>query len=98
VHEAVLSFEYRSPESARRVERALAPELDDLTDDRSSVTASRTGACLELTVAADDHVALRAAINTWCSLVSVAETAGRAEPGDCDGSVQSRDGDGDAGV
>ncbi|MEF8812769.1 MAG: KEOPS complex subunit Pcc1 [Halovenus sp.] len=83
MHEAVLSFEYRSPESARRVERALVPELGDIDDDRSSVDATRTDTCLEITVEAADYVALRAGLNTWCSLVSVAETVGRAESGDC---------------
>ncbi len=83
MHEAVLTFEYRSPESARHVERALAPELGDIDNERSSVDATRTGTCLELTVEATDDVALRAGLNTWCSLVSVAETVGRAKSGDC---------------
>jgi KEOPS complex subunit Pcc1 len=76
-HEASLSFEYDSAAQARRVERAIAPELGDIEDDRSGVAARRDGACLELTVEATDLVALRAAANTWLSLVTVAERVGR---------------------
>jgi KEOPS complex subunit Pcc1 len=73
VHEATLSFEYESATRARHVERAIGPELGDIDDDRSSVRADRTGTCLELDVEADDLVALRAATNTWLSLVTTAE-------------------------
>jgi KEOPS complex subunit Pcc1 len=77
-HEATLTFEYDSPERARRVERAIGPELGDIEDDRSRVAAHRTGDSLELAVEARDLVALRAALNTWLSLVTVAEEAGDA--------------------
>ena len=73
MHEATLSFEYDSTARARHIERAIGPELGDIDDDRSSVRARRTGACLELAVAAEDLVALRAATDTWLSLVTTAE-------------------------
>ena len=76
-HEAVLSFSYDSPEHAARVADSIAPELGQIDDDRSSVRSTRDGADLELRVEARDPVALRAAVNTWCSLVSVAESAGQ---------------------
>ncbi|WP_336326997.1 KEOPS complex subunit Pcc1 [Halovenus sp. HT40] len=78
-HEAVLSFSYDSPEQAARVADSIDPELGAIDDDRSSVRSTRDGADLELLVEARDPVALRAAVNTWCSLVSVAESAGQIE-------------------
>ena len=77
-HEAVFTFEYSSPECARRVSNAIEPELGDIDDDRSRVAAACAGCELRLTVAAADQVALRAALNTWLSLVGVAERAGDA--------------------
>ena len=77
-HESRVSVEYGTPERARRVERAIAPELDDIADDRSETQLDRSGATLTLVVTAADLVALRAGLNTWCSLVGVAERAGTA--------------------
>ena len=79
-HEAVLSFAYDSPEATRQVAAAIEPELGAIDDERSRVRGTREGAELELTVEARDPVALRAALNTWCSLVSVAESAGSVAP------------------
>jgi KEOPS complex subunit Pcc1 len=78
-HEAALSFRYDSPAHADRVADSIGPELGQIDDDRSRVSAARDGPDLELLVEARDPVALRAAINTWCSLVSVAESAGQTE-------------------
>jgi KEOPS complex subunit Pcc1 len=75
-HETVLSVTYATPDHARRVERAIAPEIGDIDDDRSSTRLARDAAELSLTVEAADLVALRAAINTWLSLISVAEDVG----------------------
>jgi KEOPS complex subunit Pcc1 len=75
-HETVLSFEYDSPEAARRVERAIAPEVADIADDRSNTQLSRDGNCLDVRIEARDIVALRAGLNTWLSLVDVAEQVG----------------------
>ncbi len=73
MHEATLSFEYDSATRACHIERAIGPELGDIDDDRSSVSAHRTGSRLELAVEADDLIALRAATDTWLSLVTTAE-------------------------
>jgi KEOPS complex subunit Pcc1 len=75
-HDAVLVFEYDDAERARRVERAIRPEVGDIDGDRSTVSLVRDGDELELTVEATDLVALRAGLNTWCTLVDVAEQAG----------------------
>jgi KEOPS complex subunit Pcc1 len=75
-HEAVFAFEYASSERARRVSNAIEPELGAIDDDRSRVESECTGTELTITVEARDPVALRAALNTWLSLVGVAERAG----------------------
>ncbi|MEF8785767.1 MAG: KEOPS complex subunit Pcc1 [Haloarculaceae archaeon] len=77
-HDAVLTFEYDDAERASRVERSIRPEIGDIDGDRSTVSLTRDGATLELTVHAADLVALRAGLNTWCTLVTVAEQTGDA--------------------
>jgi len=73
-HEAVLEFDYPTPKSARIVARSVAVEAADLAGDRSRVTVDREGETVTVTVAAADLVALRAGLNTWLSLVGVAES------------------------
>ena len=73
--EAVFSLSYADADSARRVERAIAPEIGDIEGDRTRARLSRDGATLSVTIAADDLVALRAGLNTWATLVGVAEDA-----------------------
>jgi KEOPS complex subunit Pcc1 len=73
-HEASLVFEYDSRDDARIVERSVAREVDQIADDRTRASIDRAGATVSIDVAAADLVALRAGINTWCSLVDVAES------------------------
>ena len=75
-HSAVLEFEYDTAESARRVERSIRPELDEIDDDRSQASVARAGATLAVTVEATDLTALRAGLTTWTGFVEVAEQAG----------------------
>jgi KEOPS complex subunit Pcc1 len=75
-HDAVLSFDYASAQRARRVERAIRPEAGDIAGDRTEVSLSRDDERLEVRVSAADLTALRAGLNTWFSLVTVAERAG----------------------
>lgn len=77
-HGIVLTFPYPDAESARIVERSVRQEVDDIEGDRTSATVSRDGATLTVDVAADDLVALRAGLNTWCTLVEVAERSSAA--------------------
>ena len=77
-HETILTFEYSSAERARRVRRALEPEVGDIEDDRSEVRLTQDDMRVEVHVFASDLVALRASLNTWLSLVTVAEQAGDA--------------------
>jgi len=79
-HEALLEFEYTTPESARSVARSVAVEAGDIEGGRSRATVDRDGSVVTVTVAAADLVALRAGLNTWLSLVDVAESCAGATP------------------
>jgi KEOPS complex subunit Pcc1 len=74
-HSLTLTAAYDDPERARTVARSLAEEVDEIDDDRSRTDLDREGSDLTVTVEAADLVALRAASNTWLSLLSVAETS-----------------------
>ena len=78
-HRTVLTVEFDDTERARQVERSVRPEVGAIDGDRTTATLDREGAVLTVTVEASDLVALRAVINTWLTLVSVAESAGAAE-------------------
>ena len=75
-HDVVLSFDYGNAQSARRVERAIQPEAGDIAGERTEVDLSREDETVEVRVTAADLTALRAGLNTWFSLVTVAERAG----------------------
>ncbi|MCQ1538417.1 hypothetical protein FTO68_05370 [Methanocalculus taiwanensis] len=53
--------------------QALAPEAADETGERSHATITRNGDRLNLTVTAGDIPALRAALNMWLRLITIAE-------------------------
>lgn len=72
-HESRLSFAYDDPDSASRVRRAIQPEVGDIDEGRSRVVLDCEDSRIHLTVHASDLVALRASLNTWCTLVDVAE-------------------------
>ena len=76
-HEVTLSFEYPDEPRARVVADALAPEVGDLDEARSTATVVRNGDVVRVLVAADDLVALRAASNSWSRLVTAAERTSR---------------------
>jgi KEOPS complex subunit Pcc1 len=85
-HEAVLRFSYARERRARLVERGVRVEVDEIDDDRSTASVAREGREVVVRVRAADLVALRAGLNSWRRLVSVAETVvgrvgrdGRAE-------------------
>jgi len=74
-HDLLLTASYDDHDRARTVERSLRQEVGEIDDDRSRTALSRDGAGLAIRIAAADLVALRAASNTWLSLLSVAERA-----------------------
>ena len=79
-HEATLEFDYETPARATLVAESVAREIGEIDDDRSRTTIERDGATVRVDVVAADVIALRAALNTWFTLVDVAERT--AELGD----------------
>ena len=78
-HQAALDFDYSTPSDARLVERSVSLEAGDIEGDRTQATVAREGRTLTVTVDAADLVALRAGLNTWLSLVDVAERCAGVE-------------------
>jgi KEOPS complex subunit Pcc1 len=73
-HSARLAFDYSSPEAAALVDRSVSQELGEIDGDRATATVDRDGQTVTVTVSADDLTALRAGLNTWTTLVEVAES------------------------
>ena len=71
--DATLEFDYESGSRAELVAESVAREVGEIDDDRSRTTIEREGSLVRLDIVAADAVALRAAINTWFTLVDVAE-------------------------
>ena len=76
-HDTTLEFCAGSPASARLVAESVAREVGEIDDDRSETTIRRDGEIVVLEIRARDVTALRAALNTWFSLVDVAERVHR---------------------
>ena len=72
-HDATLEFDYESTSRATLVADSVAREIGEIDDARSRTTIERDGARVCLEIDADDVIALRAALNTWFSLVDVAD-------------------------
>ena len=80
-HAATLTFRYPDSDAAGLVAAAVSQEVGEIDGDRSAATVSRDGAAVRVDVGADDIVALRAGLNTWSSLVEVAERSLEAADG-----------------
>ncbi|WP_255170144.1 KEOPS complex subunit Pcc1 [Natrononativus amylolyticus] len=74
-HDATLEFEYETPARARVVADSVSREVDEIDDERSRTTIARDGALVTIEIVARDVTALRASLNTWFTLVDVAERA-----------------------
>ncbi|WP_227375425.1 KEOPS complex subunit Pcc1 [Haladaptatus halobius] len=72
-HDVLLEFDYESDERATLIFRSVEREVGEIDGDRSRTTVKRDGRTVVVRVSADDLVALRAALNTWQTLVGVAE-------------------------
>ncbi|WP_129114798.1 KEOPS complex subunit Pcc1 [Halegenticoccus tardaugens] len=70
---ALLRFEYDDERRARIVERSVGVEVGEIDDARSAATVERDGRSVAVRVSAADLVALRAGVNSWTRMVSVAE-------------------------
>ena len=83
-HAAVLRFDYGDERRARVVADAVAVEQGRIADDRSTAAVERDGARVRVRASAADLVALRAACNTWSTLVEVAEATAAVGAADGD--------------
>lgn len=79
-HDALLEFTYDDAESARVVQRSVTQEVGEIAGDRTRAAVARDGTTVTVTVTASDLVALRAGVNTWTTLVDVAERTAGAVP------------------
>lgn len=73
-HDALLEFEYDTEERAVVIFRSVEREIGEIDDERSRTSVERVASTVLVHVQAEDLVALRAALNTWQTLVEVAET------------------------
>ncbi|PSP91737.1 KEOPS complex Pcc1-like subunit [Halobacteriales archaeon QS_9_68_42] len=80
-HAATLTFCYPDSDAAGLVAAAVSQEVGEIDGDRSAAAVFRDGAAVRVNVGADDLVALRAGLNTWSSLVEVAERSLEAVDG-----------------
>jgi KEOPS complex subunit Pcc1 len=81
-HHTLLTFEYGDERRASIVAASVMHEAGDIDGDRTRVSVTHETSVVEIDLEATDPVALRAAINTWCSLIEVAETvAALGSPG-----------------
>ncbi|WP_226041013.1 KEOPS complex subunit Pcc1 [Natrinema sp. DC36] len=72
-HDATLEFEFETPSRARLVAESVAREIGEIDDERSRTALERDGRDILIEIVAADVIALRAALNTWFSLIDVAE-------------------------
>ena len=80
-HAATLTFRYPDSDAAGLIAAAVSQEVGEIDGDRSAAAVFRDGAAVRVDVGADDLVALRAGLNTWSSLVEVAERSLEAVDG-----------------
>jgi KEOPS complex subunit Pcc1 len=72
-HRLDLSFQYDGERRARLIHDAVAVEVGQIDDERSTARVAVDDEALSVAVFARDLVALRAGTNTWIRLVETAE-------------------------
>ncbi|MEF8789671.1 MAG: KEOPS complex subunit Pcc1 [Haloarculaceae archaeon] len=72
-HRAELVFDQPDPERARLLAGSVGQEVGEIEGDRTRATVAARDRSVVVRVAAEDLVALRAGVNTWSTLVEVAE-------------------------
>ena len=75
-HAADLAFEYDSADDAALVAGAVRQEVGEIAGGRSSASLERDDRRVLVEFRAEDLVALRAGLNTWQTLLEVAERSG----------------------
>ncbi|WP_178916130.1 KEOPS complex subunit Pcc1 [Natronomonas gomsonensis] len=78
MHDAELVFDYDTPEAAALIADSVGQEIGEIEGDRTTAAVSRDGCRLRIDIDADDLVALRAGLNTWTTLIEVAERSMKA--------------------
>ena len=73
-HATTLVFKYASSRAAAVVAQSVEREIGEIEGDRTEATLSRKGDTVTVELVADDVTALRAGLNTWTTLVEVAES------------------------
>lgn len=73
MHRVELSIFYDSARAGRLVADAIAPEIGEIDGDRTTASVTRDGRTVSVSIDATDLVALRAGLNTWGTLLEVAE-------------------------
>ncbi|QLC33733.1 rpo operon protein [Halarchaeum sp. CBA1220] len=73
-HRTSLVFSYDTPRVAAAVYSAVRVEASDIEGDRTDAAVERDGDTVRVTVEGADLTALRAGVNTWTTLVGVAES------------------------
>lgn len=74
-HDATLEFVYETAGRARTIARSVGREIGEIDDDRSRTTLDLEDRAVTVAIYARDLTALRAACNTWLTLIDVAERA-----------------------
>jgi KEOPS complex subunit Pcc1 len=72
-HETVLDLDYDDREAAVLVATSLRQDVGRISGDRTRASVAREGTTVRVTVRAADLTALRAGLNTWTTLVDVAD-------------------------
>ena len=70
-----MTVSYADERRAGAIAESLTMEAGEIGGDRSRTDIDRTGSTVALEIRAADLTALRAAVNTWFTLVDVAESA-----------------------
>lgn len=77
-HCILLEFEYDT-DRATIIEQSVRQEIGEIESDRTRTSLDREGNTIALCVEADDLVALRAGLNSWSSLITVAERCSKSD-------------------
>jgi len=72
-HTTELRFSYASPAAADVIYSSVEQEAGTIPGARTRGQITLDGATVAVSIDADDLPALRAGVNTWCSLVAAAE-------------------------
>lgn len=73
MHRAELSFSFDSTRTADLVAASIVQEVGEIADHRAGASVATNDRTVTVSIDARDFVALRAGLNTWGTLLEVAE-------------------------